>query len=212
MFQPEIFRETRRWVMHELIRAHPFATLVTTAAGALAADHLPFVLHEEDGEDVILRGHLGAANPLCHSAPETGDALVIFQGPQTYVTPSWYASKSEHGRVVPTWNYVSVHARGGLRLVRNADWLQQHLHALTTQLEGNRPVPWSVADAPEDFVTRQFRGLVGIEIEITDLQGVWKVSQNKSPADRGGVIAGLRTEGDADQLAISGLVDARGRQ
>ena len=120
MFQPPIFREDRLEVMHALMREHPFATVVSAATGALSADHVPLVLHDGGGHGV-LRGHLGAGNPLCRETAGAIEVLAIFQGPQSYVTPSWYASKREHGKVVPTWNYVVVHARGALRFVRDAD-------------------------------------------------------------------------------------------
>lgn len=200
MFQPEIFHETRVPVLHGLMAAHPFATLVT-AAGALAADHLPFVLHPEAGTFGTLRGHIAANNPLSRAEGPI-EALAIFQGPQAYVTPSWYASKAEHGKVVPTWNYVVVHARGVISLVREPGWLLAHLKALTDAHEGGRPAPWAVSDAPDAFVARQLRGIVGIEIEITSLDGTWKVSQNKAPSDRAGVVEGFAGAGGAEMAGL----------
>lgn len=159
MFQPEIFHETRIPVMHGLTAAHPFATLVT-ASGGLAADRLPLVLHPEGGPYGTLRGHIAAGNPLAKEEVPM-EALAIFQGPQAYVTPAWYASKAEHGKVVPTWNDVVVHARGEIRLVWDPGWLLAHLSALTDAQEGNRPAPWAVSVAPEPFVARQLRGSWG---------------------------------------------------
>ncbi|WP_044007060.1 FMN-binding negative transcriptional regulator [Jannaschia sp. CCS1] len=211
MFQPSIFRETDTSNMHMLMRSHPFATLVTASDGVLSADHLPLVLHSEDSGRSVLHGHLSAGNPLCRAGGSGSEVLGVFHGPQSYITPSWYASKAEHGRVVPTWNYVSVHVRGALRLTRDPKWLLRHLEDLTAQHESEREKPWSVADAPDDFVERQFRGLVGLEITISDLQGVWKVSQNKTSVDQSGVAAGLRSEGGAEEVAISELVEAHGR-
>lgn len=210
MFQPPIFREERADVMHALMRAHPFATIVSAATGALTADHVPLVLHEE-GEGVILRGHVAAGNPLFRQTDGAIETLAIFQGPQSYVTPSWYASKREHGKVVPTWNYVVVHARGTLRFVRETDWLLQHLRELTAQHESHRPEPWEVADASAEFVARQLKGLVGFEIAIGDLAGTWKVSQNKNAADSKGVEDGLRDEGDPLKASVSNLVRERAR-
>ena len=207
MFQPAIFHEDRADVMHALMRDHPFATLVTRADGRVAADHLPLALHEGSG-GAVLRGHVARGNPIAGSAALDDEALAIFQGPQGYVSPSWYASKREHGRVVPTWNYVVVQARGPLRLVRNGGWLLQHLRDLTSEQESHRPLPWAVEDAPRDFVARMLRGIVGVEIAVETLEGTWKVSQNKSDADRAGVADGLG--GDAAMPELARLVTERG--
>lgn len=211
MFQPPVFREDRADVMHMLMRAHPFATLVSNAAGTLTADHVPLVLHDEEGERGVLRGHLGAGNPLVRQMTDDIEVLAIFHGAQSYVTPGWYPSKQEHGKVVPTWNYVVVHARGRLRLDRRPEWLLRHLHDLTAQHESDRPEPWAVTDAPADFVARQLKGLVGFEIAIAELQGTWKVSQNKAPADRQGVETGFAAETDLERRAMAALVKERAR-
>lgn len=212
MFQPPIFREERTEPMHAMMRAHPFATLVSSATGALTADHVPLVLYDE-GEWGVLRGHVAAGNPLYRETQgaDAIDALAVFRGPQSYVTPGWYASKTEHGKVVPTWNYVAVHARGPLRFVREADWLMAHLRDLTVQHESHRPKPWEVADAPSDFIARQLKGLVGFEVEIAELTGTWKMSQNKGEADREGVEAGFAAAGDATSKVMSALVRERAR-
>lgn len=212
MFQPSIFREDRIAVMHDLMRQYPFATLVYSDAGSAKADHIPFVLDAEVGDMGVLKGHLGAGNPLVRRTDSPKHVLVVFQGPQTYVTPSWYASKMEHGKVVPTWNYVVVHARGTLGIRRDTTWLLQHLIDLTVEHERDRPTPWAVSDAPEDFVTRQLRGLVGLEIQITELAGTWKVSQNKNTADRIGVEEGLRRERRRCQSVIADLVKTRAQR
>lgn len=170
------------------------------------------VLHEEEGAHAVLRGHLAAGNPLCRGTEGPIEVLAIFQGPQCYVTPSWYASKSEHGRVVPTWNYVVVHANGLMRFTRQADWLLAHLRSLTATQESHRAEPWEISDAPEDFVVRQLKGLVGFEIKIADLAGTWKVSQNRPPADRDGVRTGLLEDGGLQGAGISRLVEERGRR
>ncbi|MFD2741350.1 FMN-binding negative transcriptional regulator [Sulfitobacter aestuarii] len=211
MFQPPVFREDRPEVMQALMRAHPFATLVSAATGPLTAEHVPLVLHEGEGARGVLRGHLGAGNPLFRETEGRIEVLTIFQGPQAYVMPSWYASKREHGKVVPTWNYVVVHARGRLRFTRETYWLLRHLQDLTAQQEGQRPQPWAVTDAPEDFVMRQLRGLVGFEIEIEELAGTWKVSQNKESTDRQGVEAGLGAQESAEEQAVAALVRERAR-
>lgn len=211
MFQPPVFREDRPEVMRDLIVAHPFATIVANATGALSADHVPLVL-KTDGPAGTLQGHVAAANPLVRATEPPFDVLVIFQGPQTYVTPSWYRSKQDHGKVVPTWNYVVVHVRGCLRFVRDTDWLLAHLGDLTRQHEAHRPEPWSVSDAPEDFVLRQLRGLVGFEIGIDGMEGVWKVSQNKALQDWTGVTEGLKDVAGPDAADMARLVRERARR
>lgn len=211
MFQPAVFREDRCDVMQELIVAHPFATIVAQATGDLTADHVPLVL-KPDAEGGLLQGHIAAANPLVRTAASPIGVLVIFQGPQTYVTPSWYASKQEHGKVVPTWNYVVVHVRGTLRFTRDNDWLLAHLADLTRQHESHRAEPWAVSDAPPDFVHRQLRGLVGFEIDIHSMEGVWKVSQNKALQDWTGVKDGLKQDKRPNASEMSRLVEERARR
>lgn len=210
MYQPEIFREDRVPVLHALIESHPFATLVTSQADALCADHLPLALSSRDGLGV-LQGHIAAPNPLTAQGAAPFDVLAIFQGPQAYVTPGWYPSKQEHGKVVPTWNYAIVHARGTARLIRDPAWLHAHLRDLTDRQERDQVAPWSVDDAPAEFIDRQLRGLVGLEISITALDGKWKVSQNRPKADRAGVEAGLSQASDAAK-AMADLVRERGRR
>lgn len=211
MRQPPIFTEDRVEVMQELMTAHAFATIVSAATGILSADHVPLVLKADEGDNGLLRGHIAVSNPLFRETDGAIEVLTVFQGPQTYVTPSWYASKQEHGKVVPTWNYVVVHARGTLEFTRETSWLLRHLEDLTAQHESHRPEPWSVSDAPDDFIGNQLRALVGFEIAIKDLQGTWKVSQNKSLADWTGVRDGLRQSDNSDAIEIGDLVQERAR-
>ena len=210
MFQPPIFHEDRLDVMEELMVAHPFATIVSSATGPLTADHVPLVLKKETGI-IHLQGHIAANNPLFRETHGPVEVLTIFQGPQSYVTPSWYASKQEHGKVVPTWNYVVVHARGIVQFNRESDWLLRHLDDLTRQHESHREEPWAVSDAPSDFVERQLRGLVGFDITIEDLKGTWKVSQNKALKDWEGVKAGLEREDSPNAGEMARLVEERAR-
>ena len=209
MQQPAIFREDDPATLHTLMRAHPFATLITAALGPLEADHVPLVLHETP-DGLRLRGHLAVTNPLARSGVEATDALCVFQGPHAYISPGWYASKREHGRAVPTWNYAVVHARGSLRVVRDADWLLAHLHALTEQHESHRAEPWALGDAPADYLARLKREIVGLELEVAALSGVWKMSQNKSHADRAGVRAGLSLDSVTHAADVSALVPQHG--
>lgn len=190
MFLPPVFREDRTEVMHALMTAHPFGTIVSQAGGRLEADHVPMLLSPDSSPWGCLRGHFAAGNPLVRGAVPV-EVLAIFQGPAAYVSPAWYPSKAEHGKVVPTWNYAVVHARGQMRFVTEPAWLRRHLEDLTAAHERQRPAPWAVGDAPEAFVARQMKGLVGFEIAIATLEGKWKVSQNKAAPDRAGVAEGL---------------------
>jgi len=203
MYQPPQFRNDTRAAQHGLIRAHPLGLLVTGGAGGLIANPVPFLL-DEAGAHGTLRAHLARANPQWQALAEAEDCLVVFQGPQGYVTPGWYASKREHGRVVPTWNYATVHAWGRPLVIDDADWLRRQIADLTALREAPRAAPWAVDDAPAPFVAAQLRAIVGVEIPITRIEGKWKMSQNRSEADRAGVIAGMRAEGEtilADMVA-----------
>jgi transcriptional regulator len=200
MYLPDMFRERRLPVLHAMLRAHRLATLVTAGAQGLIANLIPFTLIEA-GPLGTLRAHLARANEQLDELRTGTPALVIFQGPATYVTPSWYASKAEHGKVVPTWNYVVVQARGVPRVIEDHAWLRAQIDLLTAGQESQRATPWHVADAPEAFVAGQMRGIVGLEIPITQLDGKWKVSQNRSAADRQGVHDGLLHEGGSADMA-----------
>ena len=206
MYQPPAFREDRIDVIHDLIRAHPLSTLVHFEDGGLAANHVPLVLHPGLGEKGTLRGHVARANPLWKAFDARIDVLAIFQGVEHYITPSWYPAKKEHGKVVPTWNYAVVHAYGPLSVHKDADWLKTQVNSLTDTHEGDREVPWAVSDAPGDFVDRQLRGIVGIEIPIARLEGKWKMSQNRAEDDRHGVIEGLHADGSAAAKRMAGLI------
>jgi transcriptional regulator len=207
VYQPSQFREVRQEAMHELMRTHAFATLVVLEGGALSANHLPIVIHPELSEKGVLRGHVAKANEIWRRFDQSLEALAIFQGPNHYVSPSWYPSKAEHGRVVPTWNYVVVHAYGPLKFIDDERWLKQHLDELTSRHEDGRSSPWRVSDAPDDFVARLLEGIVGFEMPISRLEGKWKLSQNRSEPDRRGVQYGLATEHDRLADEISKLVE-----
>ena len=204
MYVPPAFAEDSSEVLLDFVDAHPFGVLVT-AAPSLFATHLPLVLDRTRGPLGMLRGHVARANPHASLGPET-EALVIFAGPHAYVTPEWYASKREHGRVVPTWNYVAVHATGTLRLVDDLDAVRRHVAELTARHEGSRAHPWSIDDTPPGYVEKQARDIVGVELEIARLEGKWKMSQNRPAADIAGVIDGLRAEGEE---RVAAIVEAR---
>jgi len=195
MYIPQMFREERSEVLHALIRAHPLATLVTHGANGLTANLVPFILIPGDGGPDILRAHMARGNEQFADLRQDGEVLVIFQGPQAYISPSWYPAKREHGKVVPTWNYIVVQAWGRPRVIEDADWLLAQIGLLTTLQEGGRAEPWSVADAPAPFIESQLRGITGVELPIDRIEGKWKASQNQPEANRKGVVDGLREAG-----------------
>lgn len=209
MYQPPHHREDRLEVQHALIRAHPLGTLVTLGPGGLVANAIPFLLDASRGERGVLQGHLARANGQWRDFDPAVEALVIFQGAQSYVTPSWYATKRETGKVVPTWNYAVVQARGPIGIIEDRDWLAAHVAALTARHEMSRPQPWSVADAPPAFLESQLKGIVGLEIPIARIEGKWKVSQNRPERDRAGVAEGLLASASQDDRAMGALVAER---
>jgi transcriptional regulator len=208
MYQPPAFREDRIEVQHALIRKHPLGLLITAGPAGLLANLFPFLLDAGGAEKGTLRLHMARANPQSRELESVEECLVVFQGPQDYVTPSWYATKRETGKVVPTWNYATVHAWGRPRVMNDDAWLRQQIEDLTRSREARRSEPWLVSDAPEDFVAMQMRAIVGIEIPIARIEGKWKMSQNRPAADRAGVIAGFRETGGE---AIAALVEERDR-
>jgi transcriptional regulator len=209
MYLPAHFQESRVDVMHALLRRHPLGLLVTQGAGGLSANSVPFLVDEQPAPFGTLRAHVARANPLWREARIDVESLVVFQGPQAYVSPGWYATKALTGKVVPTWNYIMVQARGRLRIVDDAAWLRALVSRLTDTHEADRALPWKVADAPQDYVATMLRAIVGIEIELTALAGKWKVSQNRDAADREGVAAGLAGRGDDDARAMARAVRVR---
>jgi transcriptional regulator len=209
MYQPPHFREERLEVQHAFMRANPLAILVTMGPGGLAANPVPLVLEAGEGSHGVLRGHLARANPQWSSYDPSVECLTIFQGPDTYITPSWYETKHETGKVVPTWNYAIVQASGRLKVIDDPAWLRSHVEALTAEHESSREAPWAVTDAPDDFIAAQIMGIVGIEIAITRIEGKWKVSQNRRAADIEEVIEGLRADANPRRQAMADLVAAR---
>ena len=209
MYLPKHFEEPRVEVMHELMRAHPLATLVTLTAGGLDANHIPLQLVADSSPFGTLQGHVARANPLWRDFDRNVEVLAVFRGPEGYISPSWYATKQETGKAVPTWNYAVVHAHGKLRVIDDAAWLRAQIEALTTHNEASLPQPWAVSDAPHDYTEKMISALVGIEIEITRLTGKWKTSQNQPAANQAGIIAALRADGRDDSAAMADLVAAR---
>ena len=206
MYVPKLFEEHDLSVLHALIRTHPLGAWVTEAKGALAVNHIPFLLDVTRGDHGTLVGHVARANDIWQSLATHIESVVIFQGPQTYITPSWYPTKHETGKAVPTWNYAVVHAHGMPRAIEDRDWLHAHVTALSDFHESGRANPWSVADAPPDFIESLLKNIVGIEIPISTLVGKWKTSQNRPLPDQLGVIAGLHERDDDDARQMAALV------
>lgn len=207
MYLPSAFREDSIEVQHDFIRAHPLGVLMTSGKGGLMANHIPCLLYPE-GPQGVLRLHMARANPQWQELAAGGECLVVFHGAQAYITPSWYATKAETHKVVPTWNFVAVHVWGQARIHDDPAWVRAQIGALTDAQEKARAQPWRVEDAPDDFIAAQMRAIVGVEIAITRIEGKWKVSQNRNAADRQGVAQGLADEqGDA---VMAGLVARRG--
>jgi transcriptional regulator len=202
MYQPPHFREDRLDVQHRLILTHSLGLLITAGPGGLQANHIPFLVDPAASERGTLRAHLARANPQLTELAAVRECLVVFQGPQRYISPSLYATKQETGKVVPTWNYITVHAWGAPRVIDETGWIHQQVDDLTRHRESERGTPWQVADAPEAFVAAQLKGIIGLEIPIARIEGKWKVSQNRPAIDQAGVISGLRSEdGDAAVMA-----------
>jgi len=208
MYRPPHFEQPDIETMHELIRNRPLATLVTLDSNGINANHIPLHLSPTPEPFGVLRGHIARANPLWHDLVSNVETLAIFHGPDAYISPSWYATKQEAGKVVPTWNYAVVHAYGYLRIIDDAVWVRAQLEALTQHHEAAFPEPWAVADAPEDFTEKLIGAVVGIEMVITRLMGKWKVSQNQPPQNRRSIIDGLNASGQSEAAAMAALVNA----
>jgi transcriptional regulator len=192
LYVPPLFQEDRIEVLHDAIRRAGLATLVTLTADGLIASHVPMLLDPEPAPYGTLIGHLARPNPQGRDA--IGEALAIFLGPDAYITPSWYATKQQTGKVVPTWNYVAIHAYGTVEFFNDPDRLRDVVTRLTEREEAPRDPPWAVTDAPTDFIDGMLRGIVGFVLPIRRLQGKWKMSQNRPAEDRAGVVAGLEAE------------------
>jgi transcriptional regulator len=191
MYQPPHFREDDLAVQHALIRAHPLGLLITAGSGGPTANALPFHLVAEGSPKGVLQVHMSRANGQWKEIAAGAPVLVVFQGENAYITPSWYATKRETGKVVPTWNYAIVQVRGTARVIDDAGWLRTQIEALTGEHEQPRQTPWRVGDAPGAFVDAQIKGIIGVEIAITEIEGKWKVSQNRPKADIAEVVEGL---------------------
>lgn len=213
MYNPKHFEETRPEVLQALVREHALATLVTMGTEGMTANLIPLLWQAGNPGQTpgTLLGHVARANPVWQETDLAVPVLAIFQGPAHYISPSWYPSKQEHGKVVPTWNYAVVQARGRLRVHDDVDWIRRQVSGLTRQQEGGFAQPWSVDDAPRDYTDGLLKALVGIEIQVTEWSGKWKVSQNQPAPNRAGVVAALQQAGsDSAAQAMAALVQSRG--
>lgn len=199
MYLSRHFRETRREVIDDFMRAHPFASVVANAQDGLAGNHLPLELG-----DGVLRGHIARGNEL--GKLDGAPVLVMFHGPDAYISPNWYPSKHEHGREVPTWNYAAVHVHGHLRVIDDASWMRAFLHALTTRHEMDERRPWSIDDAPVDYIEKMSRAVLGIEIPIERIDAKFKLDQRDTEANRRGEIDGLRQRRRTHDVAVAELI------
>ena len=210
MYLQKQFEESRVEIMRGLMRTHPLATLITLSPSGLNADHIPLHLSENPLPFGTLRGHIAHANPLWKDHSPDVEVLAVFHGPDTYITPSWYATKKETGKVAPTWNYAVVHAYGHLRVIDDAVWLRSQLDILTRQNEADFPESWEVSDAPPEFVEKVLQNIIGIEMVITRLIGKWKVSQNQPASNQASVIKGLRESDQPDAGFMADLISKAG--
>jgi transcriptional regulator len=213
MYIPSAFQETRVQVMHDLIRSHPLGWLVTAGPGGLSASPVPFLVYPEEGPNGTLRAHLARNNAHWRDLQAATECMALFQGEQGYITPNWYPNKQVTGKVVPTWNYIAVQAWGQPVVTEDPGWLRRLLEDLTSTQERSRLRPWAVGDAPADFIAKQMEAIIGVEIPIARIEGKWKLSQNREPADRQGVVAGLADPSDPHgNQALADLVEERRRE
>lgn len=209
MYCPEIFKQIDTETVYALIRDYPLASVIYRNGQGLQAEHMPFYLdmQTENGcTGAVLQGHVAHGNPLWQEIKADAQVLLLFQGPQGYITPSWYASKQETHRVVPTWNYAVAHIHGRARAVKDESWILRHLDLITTKHEASFAQPWSLHDAPIDFMEAVVKRIVGIEVEIDAIEAKWKLSQNRQAADRESVVRGLETESAGSKSMISDLL------
>ncbi len=206
MYAPAHFREERLPVLHEAIGQARLCSLVTLGSEGLDASHIPVLLAAEEGPNGTLYGHLARGNAQWKQADKSVQALAIFMGPDAYVSPSWYAEKARNGKVVPTWNYVTVHAHGTIEFFEDKDRLLDLVTRLTDRHEGKRAEPWAVSDAPADYIQAHLKGIVGFRLPIARLEGKWKMSQNRNAEDRQGVVDGLVGEGGPSEAAVASLM------
>ncbi len=205
MYIPKRFLQDDINKLKGMMANYSFATFITQNESVLEANHMPLILCESAEKDV-LQGHIAKANPLWKNLKDKSEVLIIFNGPNSYISPNYYPTKQEHGKVVPTWNYVSVHVKGIVSFIHDDQWILTMLNNLTDQYEENQPVPWSVNDAPQVYIDKMLSAIVGLEIEIVSIAGKWKVSQDKTAENKKGVFEGLSQEAGSNAHNIARLV------
>ena len=206
MYVPKHFEQSRLSVLHAFMREHPFVTLITDGVDGIEANHVPVILDTTCGELGTLQGHVARANPVWQQVSPGADVLAIFQGANAYVSPSWYPSMKKHGKGVPTWNYLVVHAKGKVRWIQEPDWLLTFLETLTDSHEKNLATRWKVSDAPSDYIEAMMKCIVGFEIVATEVKGKWKLSQNRDNSDRLGVISALAKSSDQAACVVAEMM------
>ncbi len=209
MYVPKHFKEDSLPVLHNFIRDIGFGTLVTMNEVEIEASHLPMLLDESKGSNGTLYGHMARANQQWQRAKPDAQALAIFVGPNSYISPAWYPSKRQTGKVVPTWNYIAIHAYGCIAFYDDASELREHVGKLTELHEHSQTAPWSITDAPPDYIETMLKGIVGFRLTLTRLEGKWKLSQNRTPTDMAGVQDALTAAGGEDQRILAGMMRAR---
>ncbi|MEO2280149.1 FMN-binding negative transcriptional regulator [Pseudoalteromonas pernae] len=205
MHIPRKFKQQNIEELIALMRQHPFANVIVHGSAGLEAHHLPLLLNETDGR-YYLQGHIAKANPLWKNMVDGDNCLVVFNGPHSYISPNYYPTKAENGKAVPTWNYVAVHAKGAMRFVHDAAWIFNAIDSLTNEQERNQPKPWSITDAPRDYIDRMLPALVGINIEVSQLEGQWKLSQNQPEVNQQGVVTRLSELSEDGAQTVAKLV------
>ena len=208
MYARETSQESRTEVLVAAMRDIKLSAMVSTTPDGLQVSHIPVVVEKTDDDTIVLNGHVSRNNPHWRAIREPAQSVAVFQGSHSYITPSWYQTKAETGKVVPTWGYIAVHAHGVLEIMDDADWLRGHVNELTNLHEADRPEPWAVSDAPEDFIKVMLRGIVGVRLTVERLEGSWKLNQHRSEADQRGTITGLSDLNDQQAQQLSEEMNA----
>jgi transcriptional regulator len=206
LYIPKFNEETDVSVLHGLIKENPFGTWTTVSEGAIAIYHIPFVLHEDKGALGTLYGHVAKKNSIWETYSKEMQSAVVFQGGDAYISPSWYPTKHEHGKAVPTWNYAVVHAWGTPRIIEDPEWLLCHVEEITAIHENDQQLPWKVSDAPKEYIDKLLGAIVGVEIPITEFKGKMKLGQNRPDPDKLGTVAGLTSKGTDKAKELAGLL------
>jgi len=203
MYIPPQFVEKDLSILQSTIKELRFGSLITVNGQSILASHIPMLIDDKVGTYGVLEGHIARANPQGAGITKSIHALAIFTGPNAYISPSWYATTREHGKAVPTWNYIAVHAFGALEIIEDKKWLQNHVEKLTDQNEHGRQSAWSISDAPENYIESQLGGILGWRMPIERIEGAWKMIQHHTEGNRRGTIEALSNSDKAGDIAVS---------